>query len=171
MTEQTMTPGEVMADKPTFIVSVSNNDGTGRHASFSLHVTEEGLALQNGTYRLYNPAAVAALISERDGYKAGWWDVVEMLGGKKLDISNAQYHASVLAPKIRELIARNAELEAERDALFNAAKRHAEAIQQSIRFKDGSEFLKTQAAFEYSEASKALWKLIDAARAEGCGNG
>lgn len=72
---------------------------------------------------------------------------------------------------VAALIARNAELEAERDALFNAAKRHAEAIQQSIRFKDGSGFLKTQAAFEYSEASKALWKLIDAARAEGCGNG
>lgn len=58
--------------------------------------------------------AVAAMIAERDGYKAAWWDVVEMLGGKMLpDISNAQYHASVLAPKLRELIA-------ERDALLDA---------------------------------------------------
>lgn len=165
MTEQTMTPPQVLAvldDLRRAARFYCDRDGVENRSPYAAKMLADGDSAIT---------AVAALIAERDGYKAGWWDVVEMLGGKKLDISNAQYHASVLAPKIRELIARNAELEAERDALFNAAKRHAEAIQQSIRFKDGSGFLKTQAAFEYSEASKALWKLIDAARAEGCGNG
>lgn len=69
-------------------------------------------------------AVAAALIAERDGYRGGWSEIVEILGGKGLDCDDAQYHACVLAPKLQALLAerdaqakRIAELEADRDRL------------------------------------------------------
>jgi hypothetical protein len=138
MTEQTMTPGEVLRVL----------DDCASKLDFHYRDTRSGDEMRTAF------PAVAALIAERDGYKAGWWDVVEMLGGKKLDISNAQYHASVLAPKIRELIARNAELEADNKALRERSKRLLDAYDYSAN------------EFESAQAAEGVRELIDAARAE-----
>lgn len=48
-------------------------------------------------------------MNENEGFKNGWFEIVEALGlaggAEKMGISNAQYHASVVMPKIAELMA------------------------------------------------------------------
>jgi hypothetical protein len=183
MTE-TMTPGEVMRVL----------DDCASKLDFHYRDTRSGDEMRTAF------TAVAALISERDGYKAGWWEVVEMLGGKKLDISNAQYHASVIAPKIRELIARNAELEAERNEWKLAAwkardERDAETTRANAMRENAERYLwlrNESICYPYSVTKASPWCVygpdsdaypsrpidreeldaaVDAARAEGCGNG
>lgn len=64
----------------------------------------------------------AALITERDaikGYERGWRDLVALLGlsAGLPECSDAQFHASVVMPKLRELIAERDALAAEAEAL------------------------------------------------------
>jgi len=94
----------------------------------TMESVKEACARIEGRLRKVNQtrATVAALIAERDalkGYERGWRDLVALLGlsAGLPGCSDAQFHASVVMPKLRELIADHGALAAEVKALREAA--------------------------------------------------